>query len=645
MMLAEEHSSMHSGSAPENLQSRDVSSGSVAQHQNIRNEPEEFCKEECETVEQFWRTYDEVVILSLFSICGVIFRLLAASFFKRFDDVFNENSALFTNLPLNCMSCFLMGLLCSGEDVMKIVHARFGGIVSFVDGSDDALLTGNSSDKLVINHGLDGAGDHENGVTPVVNGSEESKAGLHLRRWKRRRNQMLNKTNEIHATTWWVDRQRQEEEMREVQLLALERRIRASPCLFLFPARKENVDVVEHYVDHVTDMDEEKASCINTSQSTTVERLKLSSKFALKQEYEPKAIISDQDLNSSTDTSSAQSISDSQSSNSSFSNDQMNNEQETNVTVDKQIELFSEIPEATNEIKRKAHINISDGWTVGTTAESMKDRIILGLRVGFCGAVSTFSSWNSDMINLLKKGSIDAAFVGYLIGLQLPIVSFRFGQHVSVYTFVWRCRQETKRDERRGYGLRVMQSGDEMEVIDRNTKDDGEMSSRAKTKLTRKTRSLRAISTLIIITIIVCLLSSIFFFGENLDVQRFSISLLSTPFGVLARWKLNVKLNTLFPSFPLGTFICNIFAVALSGSLGSLLAGNPGPEESIFLTSIIAGFVGSLSTLSTFLIEVLDRIDPILLKFDGMQYAFVTFFWAIVVGLLGSQAKNWADEL
>merc|ERR1712130_1000451 len=134
--------------------------------------------------------------------------------------------------------------------------------------------------------------------------------------------------------------------------------------------------------------------------------------------------------------------------------------------------------------------------------------------------------------------------------------------------------------------------------------------------LTRKTPSLRAMATATIAMTVMCLLSSIIFFGEDLRVQRFAISLLFTPFGVLARWKLN-KLNNIYPNFPLGTFVCNIFGIALSGSLGSLLAGNPGPEERIFLVSVIAGFAGSLSTLSTFLVEVLDRIEPLLFKFDG----------------------------
>ena len=84
---------------------------------------------------------------------------------------------------------------------------------------------------------------------------------------------------------------------------------------------------------------------------------------------------------------------------------------------------------------------------------------------------------------------------------------------------------------------------------------------------------------------------------------------------------------------------------ALSGSLGSLLAGNPGPNESIVLSSIIDGFGGALSTLTSFVVEVLALIDPLLFRFDGITYAYVTIIWAIVIGLLTVQSNDWADEV
>lgn len=67
-------------------------------------------------VTSIWRTYDDIMILSLFSIFGIVFRIFSATWFRmELGVVFSEDSALGTNLPLNCCSCFLLGLLCSGR--------------------------------------------------------------------------------------------------------------------------------------------------------------------------------------------------------------------------------------------------------------------------------------------------------------------------------------------------------------------------------------------------------------------------------------------------------------------------------------------------------------------------------------------------
>lgn len=67
-------------------------------------------------LQQFWRTYDTIIILSIFAVLGIIFRMMSATWFRmELGVVFSEDSALGTNLPLNVWSCFLMGLLCSGK--------------------------------------------------------------------------------------------------------------------------------------------------------------------------------------------------------------------------------------------------------------------------------------------------------------------------------------------------------------------------------------------------------------------------------------------------------------------------------------------------------------------------------------------------
>ena len=190
--------------------------------------------------------------------------------------------------------------------------------------------------------------------------------------------------------------------------------------------------------------------------------------------------------------------------------------------------------------------------------------------------------------------------------------------------------------------------------------------------------SVRAAITAFVALLVVAQITSIFVFPSRSE-QQFAISLLFSPLGVLARRQL-LQLNrhhtakslwrkicgSCFPAcfmddsidttgadgneqdedprlarakfsgkFPIGTFLCNILGCILSGSIGSLLAGNPGPTEGIVLESIILGFAGSLSTLA-FLVEVLNGIDVLLAEFSGITYALSTLFWGLIVGLVSS---------
>ena len=154
--------------------------------------------------------------------------------------------------------------------------------------------------------------------------------------------------------------------------------------------------------------------------------------------------------------------------------------------------------------------------------------------------------------------------------------TFRFqcdasvGQQLAVYIFVFRRRRETKRDEERGYGLRL-------QVGPRDSTDEHETEGDPPGRSTNLP-SIRVVVTVLFAVVIISLCCSIFLLPQH---QQFAISLITTPFGCLARWKLQKTYNKRLPGFPLGTFACNLLSCALSGSIGS------GAEERIVLTSMI----------------------------------------------------------
>ncbi|MDI2112782.1 fluoride efflux transporter CrcB [Commensalibacter nepenthis] len=84
--------------------------------------------------------------------------------------------------------------------------------------------------------------------------------------------------------------------------------------------------------------------------------------------------------------------------------------------------------------------------------------------------------------------------------------------------------------------------------------------------------------------------------------------------GCLLRWWLGLSLNALFPYMPLGTFVANCIAGYLIGVAMAIFLLIPSLEP--WWLFIVTGFLGGLSTFSTFSLEVAMALQ------EGR------FFWA-----------------
>ena len=77
--------------------------------------------------------------------------------------------------------------------------------------------------------------------------------------------------------------------------------------------------------------------------------------------------------------------------------------------------------------------------------------------------------------------------------------------------------------------------------------------------------------------------------------------------GALLRWLLALQMNALFPSIPLGTLAANLVGGFLIGVAVAFFAGRPDlPPQWRLL--IITGFLGGLTTFSTFSAEVVSHL-------------------------------------
>jgi CrcB protein len=102
--------------------------------------------------------------------------------------------------------------------------------------------------------------------------------------------------------------------------------------------------------------------------------------------------------------------------------------------------------------------------------------------------------------------------------------------------------------------------------------------------------------------------------------------------GALLRWGLAVGLNGLFPALPPGTLAANLIGGYLIGAALALFAELPSlpPEWRLF---VITGFLGGLTTFSTFSAEVVT-----LLQQGRLGWAMAT----IGSHLIGSLAMTFA---
>ena len=77
--------------------------------------------------------------------------------------------------------------------------------------------------------------------------------------------------------------------------------------------------------------------------------------------------------------------------------------------------------------------------------------------------------------------------------------------------------------------------------------------------------------------------------------------------GALLRWVLGTKLNALFPSIPPGTLTANLVGGYLIGVAVAYFSSHPSlPPEWRLL--IVTGFLGGLTTFSTFSAEVVTQL-------------------------------------
>ena len=437
--------------------------------------------------EQFWHHYDQCIILSLGAQLGVLIRRTSNYLWTSLNLVFTENSALAPDLPVNCLALFILGLLSSGEDALEVLRY-------------DVLQNQNQ---------------HQNQNQQQNNRLPDERREIALDAFERRMLSSMSlvlfpaKREEVDAlVTYRVDDDDDDYEDDDDDD-HIEGRgegdVTAETCYSystrIIASSGEGTEQIQHPRSSPSSQTAAATSALSVSSPTSSptslfggprRRCRQSVARRKRAQREWTTRIRDgsdygrrQLEQTSTSTSTTNMSNNRSSPPSSQQSPQHYSQQPSSLSHSVLVETGAPIENMTNlehftwQTEQTA-LTIAEGWDVGTTPEAMKEDLMLGLRVGFCGALSTFSSWNEDMVNLLRKGYVDHALVGYMLGITLPMVAYRIGQHVAISIFLHRARSKIMRDERRtgGYGLRIHRSEDADDDDDSHYFDSGSGSDR-----------------------------------------------------------------------------------------------------------------------------------------------------------------------
>ncbi|PRQ24690.1 putative fluoride ion transporter CrcB [Rosa chinensis] len=250
------------------------------------------------------------------------------------------------------------------------------------------------------------------------------------------------------------------------------------------------------------------------------------------------------------------------------------------------------------------------------------DFLAIGLTTGYLGSVTTFSGWNQKMLELSVEGHWVFAGLGFLIGLFLAAYSIIFGVETS------KCfRQLLVRSS--GYGV---------------------ASSRKSWRVDSLKRHLAVLAVCLLLLAGLWSMSGILMrqeFNSSSSETQLWLACIIGPLGVWVRWFL-ARLNGrglgktgLLKWVPFGTLIANVSAACIMAALATVKREVNTKTCDIVATGIQFGFLGCLSTVSTFIAEF-NAMRESKYPWRAYIYATVTICTSFCLGTLIYSVPVWA---
>jgi CrcB protein len=256
-----------------------------------------------------------------------------------------------------------------------------------------------------------------------------------------------------------------------------------------------------------------------------------------------------------------------------------------------------------------------------------------GLATGLCGSLTTFSSWNQQLVAMFARGKNPSnqwlrAMFALVIGLEIPLFSFILGLHTerSIRFFLISHVYAPRDDELarlyreyRALRSRARQPRHSLSFVDEAARAAAALKGghdrwgRRRPKIVIGSHEdiafhRRRFYAFLLSAVLSMVLLALAAIGVALDPDQtrksYWMACIFAPFGVMLRWQLSVHLNGRHPWLPLGTLSANILASCLDAVADGVLLRVNSFWAIVMLRAFVLGFNGSLSTVSTFVAEL-----------------------------------------
>lgn len=337
----------------------------------------------------------------------------------------------------------------------------------------------------------------------------------------------------------------------------------------------------------------------------------------------------------------------------------------------------------------------------------------LGLRTGLFGSLTTFASWNTQMVVMIcaGKGTVlgtqwVSALFGYVIGWMAVVQSFVCGRDVAVALHRWNnpdlrrqadaaledCKSILEqRDVLDDYSADDDNDDDHNDDIEESKQDEGihhlqqandDTDNQNRIRKHQFLRKIREIQRMILVrnekprtylmesarnagwdvnrlphlkekfytmelginsVALACatallIWGAIAFSGSDppsITYRTYFIATLFSPFGTILRWqlsRLNGSIqNSKWEWFPVGTFLANMIASSISALMAAISLKVDSQLASVFVAAIKFGFAGCLSTVSTFVVEVVGLMKALPQHAYGYYYSLLSLGLAAIL--------------